>query len=171
MPLRIFWLRRSQSSSHFNDIINNIDHGTSGKGCGARVDFDSMVFQRFNGYRIWWLVKPYQIIFSSVRFKRILYDFFNLGDIDDEIDFPYEANTEVYYSWKASLNDEMWVLAELLGGVNEQKQVYFVIFSKRSGIFYLTVLMEQTSKEKLHRSFVITTSLRLVLTANRHLSP
>ena len=100
MPLRIFWLRRSQSSSHFNDIINNIDHGTSGKRCGARVDFDSMVFQRFNGYRIWWLVKPYQIIFSSVRFKRILYDFFNLGDIDDDIDFSYEADTEVYYSWQ-----------------------------------------------------------------------
>ena len=41
------------------------------------------------------------------------------GKVDDDINFTYEANTEVWGSCAASLNDEMWVL----GGNNQNRQV------------------------------------------------
>ena len=44
-----------------------------------------------------------------------------LGEVDDDINFTYDANTEVYYSCAASLNDEMWVL----GGQYKKRQVNF----------------------------------------------
>ena len=50
------------------------------------------------------------------------YDFNNnSGEIDDDINFTYDTNTEVYYSCAASLNGEMWVL----GGYNHKRQVNF----------------------------------------------
>ena len=50
------------------------------------------------------------------------YDIKNIwGETDDDINFTYEANTEVYESCAASLNDEMWVL----GGYNQKRQVKF----------------------------------------------
>ena len=39
--------------------------------------------------------------------------------MDDDINFNYEANTEVYYSCAASLSDEMWVF----GGSFKKRQV------------------------------------------------
>ena len=42
-----------------------------------------------------------------------------LGEVDDDINFTYEANTEAYFSCAASLNDEMWVF----GGYNQRRQV------------------------------------------------
>ena len=42
-----------------------------------------------------------------------------LGEVDDDIDFSYEANTQVSLSCAASLNDEMWVF----GGYNKKRQV------------------------------------------------
>ena len=39
--------------------------------------------------------------------------------MDDDINFTYDTNTEVYYSCAASLNDEMWVL----GGSSNKRQV------------------------------------------------
>ena len=38
------------------------------------------------------------------------------GDVDQDLDFVYEENTEVYNSCAASLNDEMFVI----GGRNRQ---------------------------------------------------
>ena len=32
-----------------------------------------------------------------------------VGEVNDDINFAFEANTEVYYSCAASLSDEMWV--------------------------------------------------------------
>ena len=43
------------------------------------------------------------------------------GQIDDDINFTYDANTEVYGSCTASLNNEMFVF----GGHNEKRQVPF----------------------------------------------
>jgi len=43
----------------------------------------------------------------------------NLGEVDDDINFTFEDDTEVKYSCAASLNDEMWVL----GGGNQKRQV------------------------------------------------
>ena len=42
-----------------------------------------------------------------------------LGEVDDDINFTYEDNTQVYRSCAASLNDEMWVL----GGYEKKRQV------------------------------------------------
>ena len=42
-----------------------------------------------------------------------------LGEVDDDINFTLEANTEVFRSCAASLNDEMWVL----GGYHKKRQV------------------------------------------------
>ena len=42
-----------------------------------------------------------------------------LGEVDDDINFTYDANTEVYYSCSASWNDEMWIL----GGNYQRRQV------------------------------------------------
>ena len=39
--------------------------------------------------------------------------------MDDDINFTYDDNTEVYYSCASSLNDEMWVL----GGGSKIRQV------------------------------------------------
>ena len=39
--------------------------------------------------------------------------------MDDDINFTYDANTEVDYSCAATLNDEMWIL----GGNSQQRQV------------------------------------------------
>ena len=47
------------------------------------------------------------------------FDTFNKGEVDDDIDFTYDEDTEVEQSCAASLNGEMWVL----GGYYEQRQV------------------------------------------------
>ena len=39
--------------------------------------------------------------------------------MDDDINFTYDANTEVYYSCAALLDDEMWVF----GGSSKKRQV------------------------------------------------
>ena len=44
-----------------------------------------------------------------------------LGEVDDDIDFTYDANTEVYNSCSASLNNEIWVF----GGNSKKRQVNF----------------------------------------------
>ena len=43
------------------------------------------------------------------------------GEFDDDIDFTYDTNTEVYLSCTAALNDEMWVLG---GNSHEQQASY-----------------------------------------------
>ena len=43
------------------------------------------------------------------------------GEFDDDIDFTYDTNTEVYLSCTAVLNDEMWVLG---GNSHEQQASY-----------------------------------------------
>ena len=48
--------------------------------------------------------------------------FLFLGEFDDDIDFTYDTNTEVYLSCTAALNDEMWVL----GGNNRPRQVFLI---------------------------------------------
>ena len=42
--------------------------------------------------------------------------------MDDEVNFTYETETEVFRSCAASLNDEMWVL----GGYYQKRQVNFL---------------------------------------------
>ena len=44
-----------------------------------------------------------------------------LGEVDDNINFNYEDNTQVSGSCAASFNDEMWVF----GGWKEKRQVSF----------------------------------------------
>ena len=41
------------------------------------------------------------------------------GDVDDDLNFAYETNTEVYVSCAASLNGKMFVLV----GYNHRQQV------------------------------------------------
>lgn len=41
------------------------------------------------------------------------------GEVDDDINFAYDTNTEVYASCAASLNGEMFVL----GGWEQKRQV------------------------------------------------
>jgi len=41
------------------------------------------------------------------------------GEVDNDINFTYETNTEVEGSCAASLNDEMWVF----GGTSQTRQV------------------------------------------------
>ena len=53
-----------------------------------------------------------------------------LGEVDDDINFTYEDNTQVYRSCAASLNDEMWVL----GGNNQRRQVNPKLLDKRLDI-------------------------------------
>ena len=43
------------------------------------------------------------------------------GEIDNDINFNYDANTEVFASCAATLNDNMYVL----GGGFKTRQVYF----------------------------------------------
>ena len=43
-----------------------------------------------------------------------------LGEVDDDINFTFEDNTEVEFSCAASLNDEMWIL----GGNSLRRQVH-----------------------------------------------
>ena len=45
--------------------------------------------------------------------------FIHSGEVDDDINFTYEDNTEVYGSCAASLHDQMWVF----GGVYKKNQV------------------------------------------------
>ena len=42
------------------------------------------------------------------------------GEVDDDINFTYEDNTDVYGACAASLDDEMWVL----GGDDNNRQVH-----------------------------------------------
>ena len=53
-----------------------------------------------------------------------------LGEVDDDINFTFEDNTELYYSCAASLNDEMWIL----GGGNKERQVNLKLLDKRVDI-------------------------------------
>ena len=47
------------------------------------------------------------------------YDNIHSGEVDDDINFTYEGNTEVRGSCAASLYDEMWVF----GGFYKKRQV------------------------------------------------
>ena len=53
-----------------------------------------------------------------------------LGEVDDDINFSYGANTEVHDSCAASMNDEMWVF----GGHSKRRQVNFEWPGKSSDI-------------------------------------
>ena len=53
-----------------------------------------------------------------------------LGEVDDDINFTFEDNTDVEFSCAASLNDEMWVL----GGNYKKRQVNLKLFDKRVDI-------------------------------------
>ena len=57
-----------------------------------------------------------------------------LGEVDDDINFTFEDNTEVFYSCAASLNDEMWVL----GGSDNARQVNLKLLVKKVDINYLS---------------------------------
>ena len=57
-----------------------------------------------------------------------------LGEVDDDINFTFEDNTEVFFSCAASLNDEMWVL----GGVYKRRQVNLKLLDKRVDNNYST---------------------------------
>ena len=57
-----------------------------------------------------------------------------LGEVDDDINFTYEENTEVYRSCAASLNDEMWVF----GGFFIERQVNLKWTDNRAGIDSVT---------------------------------
>ena len=54
----------------------------------------------------------------------ILIHLLSLGDYDDDLNFTYDENTEVYASCSASLNDKMLVF----GGLNQRRQVYIKLF-------------------------------------------
>ena len=58
-------------------------------------------------------IKTYYNLFINCENNNIL------GEVDDDINFTYDTNTEVYRSCAASLNNEMWVL----GGSSKQRQV------------------------------------------------
>ena len=46
------------------------------------------------------------------------------GNYDDDLDFTYDENTDVYGSCSASLNDKMLIF----GGWNQKRQVYIKLF-------------------------------------------
>ena len=48
-----------------------------------------------------------------------LFHFLNLGNVDDDIVFKYDVETEVEASCAATLNDEFWVI----GGYYKKRQV------------------------------------------------
>ena len=50
--------------------------------------------------------------------------------MDNNIDFTYEANTEVFFSCGASMNDEMWVF----GGNSLKRQVNSKLLANEVGI-------------------------------------
>jgi len=75
----------------------------------------------------------------------------NLGEVDDDIDFTFEENTEVYESCAASLNDEMWVL----GGWYKKRQVNLKLLDKKVNINNLSTtfrffLDEQDSRLQIN---------------------
>ena len=49
----------------------------------------------------------------------LIYNTINSGEVDDDINFTFEDNTEVYGSCAALLHDKMWVF----GGQNKKRQV------------------------------------------------
>ena len=57
----------------------------------------------------------------------------HLGNIDDDTIFTYGADTEVYKSCAATLNNEFWVI----GGWNKKRQVNFCILAMFSFILVL----------------------------------
>lgn len=57
--------------------------------------------------------------FVSLIFLLFKNNLIILGEVDDDINFTYDADTSVAYSCAASLNDEMWVL----GGSGQSRQV------------------------------------------------
>jgi len=75
-----------------------------------------------------------------------------LGEVDDDINFTFEDNTEFECSCAASLNDEMWVL----GGANKKRQVYFILIDNRVDInnlsttFRISFLDEQDSRLQIN---------------------
>ena len=58
--------------------------------------------------------------------------------MDDDINFTYDADTEVHYSCAASLNDEMWVL----GGSSNKRQVNLKLSDNavNKEIFRMTII-------------------------------
>ena len=70
--------------------------------------------------------------------------------MDADINFTYDANTEVLYSCAATLNDEMWIL----GGNSQKRQVNIKLSANTVGkeIFGMTtfgikcILDEQGSR-------------------------
>ena len=55
--------------------------------------------------------------------------------MDDDINFTYDANTEVHYSCAATLNDEMWIL----GGNSQKRQVNLKLSAVGKEIFGMTL--------------------------------
>ena len=75
--------------------------------------------------------------------------------MNDDINFTYEANTEVHYSCAASLNDKMWVF----GGSIEKRQVNLKLSDNavNTEIFGMTtigikcILVEQGSRLQIDK--------------------
>ena len=67
---------------------------------------------------------PFVIGYNGEKYsiKSLLYSFIKqklLGEVDDDINFTYDDNTEISQSCVASWNNEMFVL----GGLNQKRQV------------------------------------------------
>ena len=67
------------------------------------------------------------------------------GEVDDDIDFTFEQNTEVYGSCATSLEGEMWVL----GGEQQQRQVYITKVSQKKIIYAKILKMSKVLDCKL----------------------
>ena len=56
-----------------------------------------------------------------LHFLGVMSEIYHSGEVDYDINFTYEDNTEVRGSCAASLHDEMWVL----GSYSKKRQVNF----------------------------------------------
>ena len=87
------------------------------------------------------VIKFFQFLIEQITHTS--YQNLFLGQIDDDINFTYDTNTDVYFSCSARLNDEMWVL----GGVNQRRQVRdFLSFKGLRIATNTNILDEQSSK-------------------------
>ena len=66
------------------------------------------------------------------------YNIIHSGEVDNDINFTYETNTEVYASCAALLDDEMWIL----GGYSKKRPVNLQWIDYKAEFFNIQMLTE-----------------------------
>ena len=75
--------------------------------------------------------KPYPVFY-------LIWPYY-LGEVDDEINFTFDDNTEVDRSCAATLNDEMWIL----GGYHKIRQVSFFYNCKNIHDYLINIVLDE----------------------------